>query len=164
VSGQVCAWDFVVRRYAEPGVEAACLALQDDHGQCVSLLLWRTWTIASGLAPADDRLASAVETARTWETAILLPLRAVRRRLAHAVPGVEEAPRRRLRQGLLDQELAAERTLVEALASLVDPGDPAGASPGETSAPAAVRALQATVDLWGRDAPDDLLAKLAGAC
>jgi uncharacterized protein (TIGR02444 family) len=164
VSAPASAWDFVVRRYGEPGVEAACLALQDDHGQCVSLLLWRTWTIASGLAPGEDRLALAVETARTWETAILLPLRAVRRRLGSPLAGIDETPRHGLRRGVLDVELAAERTLVEALASLVDPDEPIGASPREGPQPAVVQALRATVELWGGVAPDDLLAKLAGAC
>ncbi len=157
MTGEAEAWAFIVDRHGAPGVEAACLALQDDHGQCVALLMWRTWTLAAGILVEPQTLEAAVETARIWDADILRPLRAVRRRLKAPAPGVPEAARLDLRRAVLAQELAAERTLIEALA----PADPPGSqAPGPPPAP--LDALRSIARLWGGEPPDDLLAKLAG--
>ncbi len=157
------AWDFVVGRHGEPGVEAACLALQDAHDQCVALLMWRAWTLGEGLRVTPGQLEQAVETTRIWNREVIAPLRAVRRRAGRPLPGLDEAGRRRLRQGLLEQELAGERALIEALAALV-PAAPTAAGPGpDRPAASHIEALAETARLWGGSAPDDLLAKLAGA-
>jgi uncharacterized protein (TIGR02444 family) len=163
VTAEARAWDFAVRRYGEPGVAAACLALQDAHGQCVSLLLWRAWTLGEGLALGAETLAQAVAMARTWDGDLLRPLRAARRRAELALPGIGETARGRLREGLLQQELGVERALIEALARLAaaaptrPPPAPHGAA-GPGAGP-----LAALARLWGEGAPDDLLAKVGAA-
>ena len=48
-------WSWALEAHARPGVGEAALAAQDDHGQCVSLLLWRAWTVAEG-RPVEDSL------------------------------------------------------------------------------------------------------------
>ncbi|MGA0603745.1 TIGR02444 family protein [Caulobacter sp. KR2-114] len=150
-------WDFATRLYADPQVEAACLSLQDDHGQCVSFLIWRLWALKEG-RPVDARLlGDAVLTARTWETAATAPLRAVRRRLKTLPSTIPADGQGRLRQAILAAELESERLLLEALET---------ATP-ETSGlvPGAERALAAAALAWGgaKAPPLKLLKVLAGA-
>ncbi len=151
------AWTFIVRRYGEPGVQAACLALQDAHGQCVGFLMWRAWTLAVRRPVSPERLDRAVETARIWEVEVAQPMRAARRRLSRPLPDIDDEARGGLRRGALDLEIAAERVLIEALARLI----PTGAV-DDTRQPVAALAQAALA--WGGSAPEVLLAKLAGAC
>jgi uncharacterized protein (TIGR02444 family) len=155
------AWDFVVERHAEPGVEAACLALQDRHGQCVSLLLWRAWAEAEAIAAPPPLIEAAVQAARAWDAEVVRPLRAIRRRLKAPLPAIADASREGLRQGVLAQELSAERALIEALEGLACAW-PAPSAAAAGAADGALGALRVTAIAWGRGAPDDLLAKVAG--
>ena len=146
-------WDFAVAAYRRPGVEQDCLALQDEHGQCVPLLLWRLWALDRRIGASE--LARAVELARRWETSVVAPLRSVRRGLREPFAGVAEDARLGLREKLKADELAAERILLESLKGLKIPGD---------SAPVdAADALVELVAVWGGDAPAPLLVRLAAA-
>lgn len=148
-------WDFATRVYADPGVQAACLALQDDHGQCVSFLLWRLWTLKEGRPVDGALLGDAVLTARTWETAATAPLRAVRRRLKTLPSTIPADSQGRLREAILAAELESERLLLDALEAATPA--PAGLSPGPE------RALAAAALAWGgaHAAPAKLLKVLA---
>ena len=71
-------WDFSLEIYARPGVEVACLALQNDYGADINVLLAAIWTGTQGvrLRAADlDRLMSAVAE---WHDRVVHPLRTVR--------------------------------------------------------------------------------------
>jgi uncharacterized protein (TIGR02444 family) len=105
-------WDWAAAAYARAGVEDLCLALQDDHDQCVGYLLWAAWTALNGrrIGPAD--FAATAAMARDWETTVLRPLRSVRRALKQAPPGVASEG---LRERIKAEELAAERMLLDAL-------------------------------------------------
>ncbi|HEY8615530.1 TIGR02444 family protein [Phenylobacterium sp.] len=142
-------WDWALEAYGRPGVSEACLALQDQHGQNVPLLLWAVW------AEADDAalLARAAETARRWSALAVEPLRTVRRELKAACPPVDDGAREALREDVKAAELRAERLLLETLAGL---------SRGHGGAPA-LAALQAASVAWGRPAPARDLAVLAQA-
>ena len=111
-------WDWASKVYARPGVEALCLTLQDEHGQCVSYLLWAAWMANQGVALTQPALARPAALAREWETNVLAPLRSVRRALKHPVQGFAAADQEQLRNRIATEELAAERLLLEALEAL----------------------------------------------
>jgi uncharacterized protein (TIGR02444 family) len=147
------AWDFILALYGRDGVQEACLSLQDDHGQCVPLLLWRAWALAEDRQVNGPVLAAAIETAQAWHGEVLVPVRSVRRRLKSDFPNVDDAARLALRQDIATREMAAERLLVETLETL------AGAAPIGPAVP--LEALRATAHAWGGGpAPDDLLGQL----
>jgi uncharacterized protein (TIGR02444 family) len=146
------AWDFILRLYGSEGVEPACLALQDEHDQCVPLLLWRAWTLAEGRRVDAGLLESAVAVARTWHAEVIAPIRAVRRRLKAPFPSVDDAARLALRQEIATREMSAERLLIETLEALAGP-------PGH-GAPSPLAELRVTAEAWGMGAPDALLAGL----
>jgi uncharacterized protein (TIGR02444 family) len=142
-------WDETLKAYGRPGVPEACLTLQDRDGQNTSLLLWAVWAEA-----ADPKiLAEAADIARRWETLTLAPIRAVRRALKPAFPGVADAEREALREDVKAVELRAERVLMESLEALTP--DRGGAH--------ALAALEAASAAWGKPAPPDALAALAAA-
>ena len=149
----VSLWDFAVATYRRPAVEEVCLALQDDHGQCVPLLLWRLWAL-NRLIDATD-LRRAVDVARKWETAVVAPLRSVRRELRESFPAVADDARLAMRERLKADELQAEHVLLESLDRLTIVGDGAPAD--------AADALAELVAAWGGDAPAHVLARLAAA-
>jgi uncharacterized protein (TIGR02444 family) len=149
------AWDFVLRVYGGEGVQPACLALQDEHGQCVPLLLWRAWTLSEDRPVDADALESAVAVARAWHTEVIEPIRAVRRRLKAPLPPVDDAARLAFRQEIATREMAAERLLIDTLETMTGP-------PGGDASPP-VAELRLTAEAWGRTAPDSLLARLAPA-
>ncbi|HEX7759870.1 MAG TPA: TIGR02444 family protein [Caulobacteraceae bacterium] len=149
-------WDFAGRVHARPGVEAACLALQDDHGQCVSFLLWRLWTLADGRPVDGVLLGDAVLAARSWEAAATAPLRLVRRRLKTAPMPVTPQGQAALREAIKAAELQSERLLLEALETMTPKGS--GLNPGIE------RGLMTAALAWGGGgAPKALLRVLAQA-
>lgn len=148
-------WPFAERIYALSGVQAACLKLQDDHGQSVCLLLWRVWTIAEGRAIGPSVIQDAVATTRAWEGSIIAPLRGARR----AVVGMEgggKAPRSALYQRIAEAELLAEQRLLAALEALTPPArlpDPVGSA----------GALESLSDLWRPGTPRTATSPLRAA-
>lgn len=143
-------WGWTLEAYARPGVAEACLALQDDYGQNTSFLLWAVW--AEG---ADDAtLLAAALAGRTWDDQVLKPIRAVRRTLKAAFPKVDDGAREALREDIKAAELRAERVLMETFEALSD---------NRRGGQSALTALQAASRGWGKPAPDDALARLAGA-
>jgi uncharacterized protein (TIGR02444 family) len=151
------AWDFAEAHWRRPGVMACCLELQEVHGQCVALLLWRLWTLAEAREPNPETLATAVAAAREWEAAVARPLRAVRERLQSAPLGlVADTGRLALRDQILAAELAAEHTLLDALDGLA----PLAAHPS-TAAPDLLPALIDLAMAWRWPAPTALLTRLA---
>lgn len=103
-------WNFSLELYAGEGVAEACLELQERRGCDVNVLLFCCWLGASGRPTVTaDRLRAVLEVSNAWQTAVVRPLRALRRVLkdqafAGAVPETVDAVRRRV----ADAELAAE--------------------------------------------------------
>ena len=62
--------------------------------------------------------ARAAELARDWDESVLKPLRAVRRRLKTPVAGISDSAREASRERLKDEEIAAERLLLDALEAM----------------------------------------------
>jgi uncharacterized protein (TIGR02444 family) len=146
----VSLWEWALEAYSRPGAPEACLALQDEHGQNTSYLLWAVW--AEG--PDAAALAEGQALARNWDETALKPLREVRRRLKPSFAGVNERAREGLREDVKAAELRAERVLMEALEAIC--GNQSGGAP-------ALAALQAASRAWGTAASDEALARLAGA-
>ncbi len=148
-------WRYATRAWRDPAVRAACLDLQTVHGQCVSLLLWRMWLVAGRRGVDADGLERAIVAARAWEVQVVGPLRAVREALgAPADPTldiIDAATRVTLRARILAGEIAAERTLLQALEPLASK---AGAGEDANSA------LMDVAARWGGGAPPELLHPL----
>lgn len=142
-------WEWALEAYARPGVPEACLRLQDEYGQNVSLLLWAVHAETKDAAV----LTQAAEAARAWDAAALVPLRQVRRTLKAPLPPVDDGARLSFREEVKAVELAAERLLLETLETLVE---------GQAGTHA-LDALLAASAAWGTPAPADALAELAAA-
>lgn len=120
-------WAFACALYARPGVEAACLRLQDDAGVDVCELLWRCWLFHHGLADAGP--PEALEEMHRWQGEVTRPLRRLRRDLkpeACRHPDIAE-----LRRTLMKAELQAERRALDGLehATLAGPCRPLPSPP-----------------------------------
>jgi uncharacterized protein (TIGR02444 family) len=111
-------WDWAVAAYARQPVAAACLNLQDGHGQNVPWLLWAAWMAGEGRsAPLKD----AARLMRAWDAEIGAPLRGVRRALKPARPPIEDAAKDAFREAVKAVELRGERVLMEGLEALSGP-------------------------------------------
>ncbi len=143
-------WPFALATYQRPGVEAALLELQDDHGQCVPYLIWALWLAASGRAADRTALAAGAAIARPWQEAAIQPLRALRRRLREPIALADPENQAQLREAVKALELDAERRLLAALEA---------ASP--TVGPGAPVALAEAIQAWGGAAPPQSIERLA---
>lgn len=75
-------WPFSLRFYRRAGVASACLELQDRLGADVNLLLFALWHGASGRGRLGGRELAALSSAvAPWQSQVVIPLRAIRRRL-----------------------------------------------------------------------------------
>ena len=114
-------WEWANAAYARPRVEALCLELQDQHGHCVSYLLWAAWAACEGRALDEASLSEAVSLARDWEAKAIRPLRLARRALKAPRPGIDAEGQAVLREQIKAQELIAERLLLDALEKRAPP-------------------------------------------
>lgn len=146
-------WDWSLRAWRAPGVEAACLDLQDAQGQNIPLLLWAAWTAATGRALAADDIEAACDTARVWHETVVVPLRGVRRALKTRIPDLEDDDREAVRAQVQAVEIDAERRLLAALEALAPPS----AGPAKPALPA----LAAVSRAWSPITPRSALTLLA---
>ncbi|HYD99507.1 MAG TPA: TIGR02444 family protein [Alphaproteobacteria bacterium] len=114
-------WAFALRVYARPGVQPACLALQDGHGRDVLLLLWAAWLGGLGHRLTAAEAAGAEAALAPWREAVVRPLRAVRRGLKAGPPPAPSPATEALRDRVKAAELEAERLGLDLLAGLVAP-------------------------------------------
>ena len=108
-------WSFALSTYARPGVEAACLRLQ-EQGADVCLLLCGAWLEQRGVAYKPERVQALQQIAQPWRVQVVEPLRQMRvqwRALAQ-----QDAQLASLREQIKTLELEAERTLLARLEAL----------------------------------------------
>ncbi|MBA1252203.1 TIGR02444 family protein [Pseudomonas lactis] len=108
-------WSFALSTYARPGVEAACLRLQ-EQGADVCLLLCGAWLEWRGVAYKPERVQALQQIAQPWRVQVVEPLRQMRgqwRALAQ-----QDAQLALLREQVKTLELEAERTLLARLEAL----------------------------------------------
>ncbi|GLK87576.1 TIGR02444 family protein [Pseudomonas turukhanskensis] len=105
-------WSFAQNLYARPGIESACLQLQ-QHGADVCVLLSAAWLQQRGIACTPARAAALRALAEPWQSEVITPLRQLRKGWREAA-GHDEALRV-LREQIKALELQAEQQLLERL-------------------------------------------------
>lgn len=105
---------FARQVYGREGVAAACIGLQDDAGVDVNLLLLALYAGHCGVRLAEADLAEVDATVGGWRREVVLPLRAVRRRLSQQPHAGE------LRSAVLAAEIAAEEQQLRSMEALRD--------------------------------------------
>ncbi|WP_404376233.1 TIGR02444 family protein [Vreelandella aquamarina] len=100
-------WDFALALYAQPGVEQACLTLQDDAGVDVCELLFHCWLYHHGLQAEPGALAAIREERHRWQQQVTATLRQLRRDLKSQAAHSESIST--LRKTLQTAEIQAER-------------------------------------------------------
>ena len=115
-------WRYSLRTYRSPGVEQACLALQERCGADVNLLLFCGWTGRQGRVLDAQDLSAAIDRVGAWQSEVIAPLRRARRAIKQQPaggPAAALAPpfRRRLALIELDLERAEQALLAELYSS-----------------------------------------------
>jgi uncharacterized protein (TIGR02444 family) len=118
-------WRFSLRFYRQPGVADACIALQEEAGADVNLLLFLLWQATLGRALSAAEVEELERRIAPWREATVIPLRAVRRALRSPPALVAAATAEAFRSRIKAVELEAERLQQEAMHDLVR-GSPLG--------------------------------------
>ncbi len=101
-------WRYSLHAYRLPGVEAACLALQDGWATDTNLLLYCCWLGSTG-RPLDKRfLRRAMAAVARLQAEIIQPLRQVRRALKTMSTDLPEGSAPDLRKRIAAVELDLE--------------------------------------------------------
>lgn len=108
-------WQAALEAYGHPGVEAACLALQDDYGLDVIVVLTLGWLASRGIGLSDAGVEAMLAAARPWQGGVVKPLRELRRRLK----SLDDPGMARVYDSLKKSELEAEHSEMEALLAAV---------------------------------------------
>jgi uncharacterized protein (TIGR02444 family) len=111
-------WRFSLAFYRQEGVADACIALQEDAGVDVNLLLFVLWhaTLKRELSAAQIEALEA--RVAPWRNATVIPLRTVRRALKSPPELVASAAAELFRTKIKGTELEAERLQQEAMYDL----------------------------------------------
>lgn len=149
-------WTFSLDFYSQPEVEAICLALQDDHGLDVNLVLLAAW-LARTARCVEPRVATPLRMlADEYQAEVMQPVRQARRALKRQMTHLPLAPLlAQRRRDLLAVELDLERVEQLMLETL------AAALPSDASQPAATLFARNLASLYpDRPVPAALLAPL----
>jgi uncharacterized protein (TIGR02444 family) len=112
-------WRFSLAFYRRPGVAGACLALQDEAGVDVNVMLYLLYLAAHGRRVDPNDMRRIEEVAAVWRDAVVVPLREIRRKLKAPLGTFEPAVTSGLRDDVKRIELAAERIEQQTLESLI---------------------------------------------
>jgi uncharacterized protein (TIGR02444 family) len=128
-------WRFSLRFYRMPGVADACIALQDEAGVDVNLLLFLLWNARMDRVLSRADVEGLESRVAEWRDRVVIPLRDVRRQLKSPPDLVDKSAAEALRTRIKHAELEAERLQQEGLFALAEsspPGRPA-VSPEEAA-------------------------------
>ena len=165
ITGKHGFWGFSLRIYARPDVPQACLALQDEGGADVNLVLFLLYLADCGRMLDDAAVAALDQATRDWREQVVKPLRGVRRLLKEDIGAFATDATAPLRSDVKRIELAAEKLQQITLEALAPPAT-AGASATSRRLAAATHlasyaalcgnwpedALHVLVDAWAEDA------------
>ena len=112
---------FAIRVYSAPEVSSACLALQDEAGVDVPLLLFCGWYALQAGEMDDQIFSSAKAIAQELGEHLVYPLRKTRRWMKDRR---EDQPWIALREAIKASELEAELLLLEQLQKCLTQKDP----------------------------------------
>ena len=113
-------WDFSVRTYRTDGVPDACLALQNEHGVDVNLLLYCCWVGATVGEFSDRLFTQATAWSADWASHVVIPLREARTWMKHTGCVDDAVPTdacMRLRENVKSVEFGAEKLQQDVLES-----------------------------------------------
>jgi uncharacterized protein (TIGR02444 family) len=153
-------WRFSLSFYRQAGVAEACIALQDDCGVDVNLMLFLLWMAANGRQVSLENIKELDQAVRSWRDLTIIPVREVRRKLKAAPTLVEAGKQEAFRTKIKAIELEAERLQQEALYARSRSASRAS----EVRPPAAARAnLAAYERVLGARFPNPALDRLVSA-
>ncbi len=157
-------WRFSLRVYRASGIQEACLALQEDCGADVNLLLLCGWAGQDGRSLDKRRLSQAMACVGEWQSDVIAPVRKARRAIKRNPPR-DAAAAQALRKQILALELELEYIEQSMLADL------AAQWPAPLRRVAPREAIEANLlrylGLLGhtpRDADVERLARIASGC
>jgi len=157
-------WRFSLRFYRQPAVADACIALQEQAGVDVNLLLFLLWHATHKRAFAAAEVAALEQRIGAWREMTVVPLRALRRALKSPPELVAPATAELFRTRIKGAELEAERLQQEAMYELArssllgqDAPSLADAARANVAAYAAIRGVA-----FPQTATETLLAALSG--
>jgi uncharacterized protein (TIGR02444 family) len=102
-------WNFSLRFYSNDVVSASCLALQDDCGADVNVLLLACFAAIRGAQFASPFFNDPSEPSSAWRESLVVPIRRVRRSLKNASFITSVADLGQFKKSLQVVELEAER-------------------------------------------------------
>ncbi len=153
-------WRFSLHFYRQAGVSDACIALQDECGVDVNLLLFLLWLAAGRRQLSTDEVNRLDDKVRDWRELTIVPIRDARRKLKGAATLVDPARQEAFRTKVKAIELDAERLQQEALYGFTQSG-PLGT---EAAPSAAARANVAAYErVSGARFPKRAVATVFGA-
>ena len=121
-------WRFSLQFYRMPGVADACIALQDEAGVDVNLLLFLLWNASLGRQLSRADVEDVERQVAEWREGVVIPLRELRRHLKFPPSLIHKDAAEAYRTRIKRVELEAERLQQEALFALAQaapPGRPA---------------------------------------
>lgn len=151
-------WTYSLALYGRPGVDAACLALQDRLDLDVNVLLFCCWAGSRGRTLEDREVGALMAAVRALREEVVLPLRQARRSLKTLLAELGPAGTE-LREKIKANELAAEAIQQNLMHSALQIADgPPSATAGAANLRAYLRVAQATPAGSDWDALAGLLA------
>ena len=132
-------WRFSLRLYRAPKVADACIALQEEAGVDVNLLLFLLWQASLRRALTSAEVTALEGRIGAWREMTVIPLRALRRALKSPPELVEPQTAEAFRTRIKAVELEAERLQQEAMYEL------AGATPRGQDAPSLADAARGNI-------------------
>jgi len=155
-------WTFSLALYGQPGVAPALISLQDRLGLDVNMLLYCCWSGADGRRLSREDLKAVEAVAEPWQSEVVRPLRALRRRLKSGFGAMPAERVQAYRKRVKELEIEGEHLVQNAIGQ-----QPRGERPAGASAAAVAANLKAYLKL--RHAPMDApersdLATIVRAC
>jgi len=154
-------WRFSLKFYRQPSVSEACIALQDEFGVDVNLLLFLLWLASDDRQLSVDEVRMLDDNVRDWRNLTIVPIRDVRRKLKGAATLVDPGAQEAFRNKVKTVELEAERLQQEAMCTMAAGMTSEAAPSVEAAARASIAAYESVaVSPFTPAAVDTLLAAL----
>src|SRR3984957_19412368 len=151
-------WRFSLHFYKQAGVSDACIALQDDCGVDVNLLLYLFWLASDRRQLTADEVNNLDQKVKSWRELTIIPIRDPRRKLKGAATLLDPTKQEAFRNKVKAIELDAERLQQEALYEFTQSGPLGGETLPSTAARANVAAYEGVLGVtFPKQATDVLI-------